>query len=96
MATNDTRLLLHALEEYNSTLRRHVIELRTNFDQMETQWQTFAYYYEGDAADQFKAYWQRTVDRFREYQIRTEALSLVLEERIEALRLANQTETGLA
>ena len=95
MATNDTRVLLSALEEYHATLRRHLVELRTDFDQTENRWHAFAYHYEGDAADQFKAHWVRTVDRFHEYQNRTDALARVLEERIEALRRANQVESGM-
>jgi len=95
MATNDTRLLLAALEDYQAVLRRHLIELRTEFDRTENRWHAFAYYYEGDAAEQFKFRWLRTVDRFHEYQDRTDAVLRVLEERIEALRRVNQVESGL-
>ena len=95
MATTDTRVLLQALEEYHAALRRHLIEVRTDFDQMQNRWYALSYVYEGDAADQFKAKWALTIDRFREYQERTDAISRVLDERIAALRQVNQTEPGL-
>jgi len=84
------------LEEYLASLRRHLIEMRTEFDRLENRWYAFSGVYEGDAADQFRAHWLRTVDRFREYQDRNAAIAVVLEERIEALRRANQTESGLS
>lgn len=95
MATNDTRVLLDALEEYHASLQRHMIELRTEFDRLENRWHAFSYFYEGDAANQFRSHWGGTVDRFREYQDRTDALNRVLEARIEALRRVNQTESGV-
>lgn len=95
MEINDTRLLLSALEEYHAALQRHLIQLRTDFEILQNRWYGLASVYHGDGADQFKAHWAITVDRFREYQDRTDAIARVLEDRIDALRRLNQTESGL-
>jgi uncharacterized protein YukE len=63
---------------------------------MEASWHRFSAVYQGDAADQFRAHWQRTVDRFHEYIQRTESISTVLEERIEHLRQVNRTDSTLS
>jgi hypothetical protein len=91
----DTRVLLQGLEEYHSTLRRHLIEVRTEFAQVERQWQVFSSVYESDAADQFRAKWLRTVQRFEEYIQRSENISRVLEERIDYLRELNAPDSSL-
>lgn len=50
---------------------------------------------EGDYADQFRAGWSRTSQRFQEYIDQTKKISAVLDERIEHLRRINQSEGGL-
>ncbi|MBA3531142.1 MAG: hypothetical protein H0T73_04385 [Ardenticatenales bacterium] len=84
------------MEEYHRSVRRHLIELRTEFGQVESRWHAFSAVYEGDAADQFRAHWLGTVERFREYIERTESIAAVLEERIEHLRAVNQTDSSLS
>jgi uncharacterized protein YukE len=91
----DTRVLLAGLREYHASLTRHVTELRAEFDVLQTRWQAFSAVYEGDAADQFRAGWIRTVSRFQEYITRTQRIAAILEERIERLEEANRTESGL-
>lgn len=92
----DTRLLLAGLEDYQSSLRKHLIQLRTDFEQVENRWHAFSAVYEGDAADQFRANWVRTVDRFREYEQRSDAIARILQERIDFLREANRTDSVLS
>ncbi len=91
----DTRLLLSLLEEYRRSLRHHLVEVRTEFDQVSRRWQIFAEVYDGDAADQFKEGWNRTSARFHEYTERSEAIAAVLDQRIEELREANRTDSSL-
>lgn len=91
----DTRLLLQGLEEYHASLNRHIIELRTEYQQLEARWYAFSAEYEGESADQFRAGWERTAERFREYIERTSNIAAVLSERIEHLRAVNQAESGL-
>lgn len=88
----DTRLLLKRLEEYRHSLRRHVIALRSEYEYLDVQWQRLSVVYQGDAADQFRAYWIRTADRFQEYITNTDRIAEILDERIEALREANREE----
>jgi len=92
---DDTRILLAGLEEYRTSLQRHLIELRTEFSQLENRWHSFSGVYEGDAADQFRAQWLRTTERFREYVQRTEAIAAILDERIDHLREVNRTDSTL-
>ena len=91
----DTRVLLTLLEEYSRSLRRHLIETRSEFDHLSGRWHAFAEVYDGEAADQFKAYWNRTSDRFREYVERSEAIAATLDVRIDELREANRTDSSL-
>jgi hypothetical protein len=91
----DTRQLLAGLIEYRAALERHVQGLRQEYDGLDLRWRSFGAVYEGDAADQFKYGWDRTTSRFRYYLERTTAIARVLDERIEALREANQQESSL-
>ena len=91
----DTRLLLAGLVEYRAALERHLGDLRQEFDGLDLRWRSFAAVYEGDAADQFKYGWDRTTHRFLYYLERTQAIARVLDERIDALREANQQEGSL-
>lgn len=91
----DTRILLSLLEEYSRSLRRHLVEVRSEFDQVTGRWHAFAEVYDGDAADQFKFGWSRTSDRFREYVERSEAIAATLDVRIDELREANRTDSSL-
>jgi uncharacterized protein YukE len=91
----DARVLLQGLEEYYRALARHSIYLKLEYNHLDARWQQFSSIYEGDAADQFRAGWSRTHQNFSEYMEQTERISKVLEERIEALREADKTESGL-
>lgn len=91
----DTRQLLSGLIEYRAALERHLQSLRQEYDGLDIRWRSFGAVYEGDAADQFKYGWDRTTHRFLYYLERTQAISRVLDERIEALRAVNQEEGSL-
>jgi uncharacterized protein YukE len=91
----DARVLLRGLEEYYGALARHSIYLKLEYNHLNARWQQFSSIYEGEAADQFRAGWSRTHQNFIEYMEQTERISKVLEERIEALREAEKTESGL-
>ena len=94
MAT-DARVLLQGLEEYNRALEHHAVMLKLQFHYLDSHWQQFSSNYEGDAADQFRAGWIRTTRNFTEYIDQTDRIQKLLEERIEALRQADKTESGL-
>lgn len=91
----DTRLLLDGLVEYRSRLEKHLQQLNADFQHLENEWRAFSVVYEGDAANQFRSYWQRTVDNFKEYIERTQRIARLLEERIQHLEKVNRTEENL-
>jgi hypothetical protein len=88
----DSRVLLAGLKEYRLSLERHLIQLRDDYNNLERFWLAFSAVYEGDAADQFRAGWLRTAERFNEYLEQTQKIHEILEERIEYLELVNRTE----
>lgn len=91
----DSRILLAGLEEYRRVLGQHLSKLTAEYQQVDNTWRQFSAVYEGNAADQFREGWIRTSLRFQEYIEQTQKISVVLDERIEHLRAANQTEGGL-
>jgi hypothetical protein len=92
----DTRVLLAGLEEYHRVVGLHLSKLTAEFQQLDNNWRQFSAVYEGEAADQFRAGWIRTTQRFQEYIEQTQKISAMLNERIEHLRSANRSEGGLA
>jgi uncharacterized protein YukE len=88
----DSRALLHGLENYSDTLRRHLAELQAHFEALSASWQRFSGVYEGDAADEFRDNWNVTTNRFRAYIDNTERIYRILELRIDALRETNRRE----
>lgn len=91
----DSRALLTGLEEYRRVLERHLSQLNSEYQQLYSNWQQFNAVSEGDYADQFRAGWSRTSQRFQDYIDQTRKISAVLDERIEYLRRVNQSEGGL-
>lgn len=91
----DSRILLAGLEEYHSVLGQHLSKLEVEFQQLVNTWRRFDAVSEGDYAEQFRAGWARTTQRFQEYLEQTHEISAVLDERIEYLRKVNQTDGGL-
>jgi hypothetical protein len=91
----DSRILLAGLEEYHRVLGLHLSKLTAEFQQLDSTWRQFNAVSEGDYADQFRAGWVRTSQRFQEYIEQTQKISAVLDERIEHLRNLDQTEGGL-
>jgi len=90
----DTRILLAGLEEYRKVLGRHLSNLTAEFQHLDNTWRQFSGVYEGNAADQFRAGWVRTSQRFQEYIEQTQTISGLLDERIEQLRQADRPESG--
>jgi uncharacterized protein YukE len=87
--------LLQGLTEYGHALERHLGFLKHLFDNLDSHWRQFSSVYEGEAADQFRAGWTRTTESFNEYIEQTDRIGKLLEERIEALREADRSESGL-
>ncbi len=59
---------------------------------MTERWRAFSAVYEGDAADQFRAGWQRSTAMFKDYVNQTQRIAKILEERIASLRETNKPE----
>jgi hypothetical protein len=91
----DSRILLAGLEEYRRVSGQHLSQLITEFQQLDNTWRQFSAVAEGDYADQFRAGWIRTSERFQEYIEQTQRICALLDERIEHLRNLNKTEDGL-
>lgn len=91
----DSRILLGGLREYHASLERHITQLQAEFDGLQNRWYAFSGVYEGDAADQFRAGWQRTASRFQEYINQSQRIMALLEERIERLEEVNRTESNI-
>ncbi len=66
-----------------------------SFNRLDTTWRQFNAVSEGDYAEQFRAGWIRTSDRFQEYIEQTQKISGVLDERVDHLRKLNKTEASL-
>lgn len=94
MAAN-TAILLTGLEEYQKRLLRHLSQLEQEYQQLERRWQAFSAVYEGTAAEQFRAGWQRTAQGFRSYVEQGRSINTILEERITSLREANRAEGNI-
>lgn len=92
----DTHELLRRMTEYREALFRHLQKLRVDFEELEKTWYAFGAVYEGEAADQFKAGWDRTTSRFEEYMEYTHRILDVLDERIGALADADRAEDILS
>lgn len=79
---SDTRVLLQGLVEYSRSLEKLTFGMVHEFSQLEVRWLALNEVYDGDAAEQFRAGWLRTVERFRAYQDGLDALGRALTERI--------------
>lgn len=88
----DTRLLLDGLENYRTSLQRHLSMMQAEFQHLQGRWQAFSAVYAGDAANEFKPIWHGTSARFDEYILRAKAIVRLLDERIEQLRKVNREE----
>lgn len=85
MATDTTRLL-RGLEDYHASLVKHLTSLQAEYNQLDRRWRAFSAVYEGTAAREFHAHWERTRRMFEEYMQATQKIQHILDERIEALR----------
>jgi inactivated superfamily I helicase len=91
----DTKQLLQGLQEYYRSLERHLEELRSEYQQLENNWQAFNSVAEGNYADQFRGGWLRTHAQFQEYIKQSEKIKLLLGERIESLSQLNREEGSI-
>ena len=78
--------LREGLSQYNDSLQSHLNLLKEDFDSLKTVYGQFASEYEGQAAEQFKAFWESTAAWFESYMDLSEQLSQTLEERVEKLK----------
>jgi uncharacterized protein YukE len=88
--TYNTSLLLQGLEEYRAALENHRHVVAQEYAQLNDRWVSFYHVYEGKAADEFKAHWLRTQQRFEEYIEAARRIGDILDERIDALRQADR------
>ncbi|MBW4635883.1 MAG: hypothetical protein KME30_29585 [Iphinoe sp. HA4291-MV1] len=88
----DTKQLLQGLQEYYTSLERHLGELRSEYQQLENSWRAFNSVAEGHYADQFRSGWLRTQAQFQEYINQSEKIKVLLGERIEILSQLNREE----
>lgn len=91
----DSRVLLNGLQDYYSSLERHLASLRSDYQQLENQWRSFNGVAEGNYADQFRSGWMRTQAQFQEYINQSEKIKALLIERIEDLSQLDRQEGGL-
>lgn len=78
--------LKEGLTDYNSSLERHLLLLKVDFDNLNEFYSQLAAEYEGTAAEQFKTMWEQTEAWFESYMELSGQLSATLDDRIENLK----------
>ena len=91
----DPQRLLAGLQEYHGALKSHLNTVQEAFNAVRNVGEQFIADYEGNAAEQFKAGWARTKQKFETYMADTDRISVMLDDRIESLRGVAQEETDL-
>lgn len=91
----DTRRLLQGLEEYHLALEQQKVVFREELDSLRNAWIALSEVYEGTAAEQFRAAWERTSSQLEDYLRTIEGLDPILLRRIDALREADRPQSGL-
>jgi uncharacterized protein YukE len=79
------QILLAGLRDYQKELERHREVLQLAYNEVSNIGQPFIEVYEGEAAEQFKAGWARTQQKFETYLEETQKINRLLLERMEAL-----------
>lgn len=87
--------LLLGLKEYRTALSTHVVQLQDSLLQIDNPWCALRVVYEGDAAEQFKVNWIRTLEEFQDYINTIQKIIAILDERIETLQTAISTQERL-
>ena len=82
----DATLLGQHLGQFDEAVRRHLQLVSDEFKHLQQSWDELRECYEGTGADRFEAVWTGTSRRFEEYLERSEALRVVLQERLAALQ----------
>lgn len=85
-------LLLQNLRDYRNVLRLQVQRMRDGYNEVEKRWGNFSAVYEGNAAEQFRDGWLRTVRKFNEYMDVSERILIVLDAKIEELEKLAQSD----
>ena len=88
----DATLLGQQLGQFDDAVRRHLQLVTAEFNQLQRSWEDLRECYEGTGADRFEAVWTGTTRRFEEYLERSEALRVVLQERLAALERFDRPE----
>jgi hypothetical protein len=81
----DATLLRQQLGAFDDAVRRHLQLVTAEFTQLQRSWADLRESYEGTGADRFEAVWTGTTRRFEEYLERSEALRVVLQDRLASL-----------
>jgi len=87
--TNITELI-HALNDYQSTLSRHLVSTRERFEIVERSWIALSDCYAGQGAEEFRPEWEKTATRFNEYLDYSAQLSILLEQKSKQLKQADR------
>jgi uncharacterized protein YukE len=88
--------LLAGLEDYHDSLSRHLDQVRQDFTRVETAWLGLDECYAGQAADEFRAVWETTRQRFRDYVDQVANIQAILSHRIGGLRDADRPSPPLS
>jgi hypothetical protein len=91
---NETALLIH-LEEYSKRFQRHLQTLQECHARLEIVWSRLHEIYEGEGAEMFAEVFEAASHRLREYAAEGAQISLLLERKIEELRVVNSPHPGL-
>jgi len=90
MAT-DVQRLLQGLRDYQGSLERHLLSLQQEFSTLDTRWHALSAVYEGAAAREYRAHWERTRAGFEGYIHACHRINRLLAERIGRLEEAERT-----
>lgn len=84
-ATNLTHLL-QKFEDYHASLTKHLALFQAEYQALDQRWRPFGAVFEGNAAQEFHAHWNRTKRMLEAYIQATQGIEKILAERIENLR----------
>jgi hypothetical protein len=82
----DATALAEHLTAYENAIDRHLQQLGEEFRQLQGSFGLLRECYQGIGADRFDEVWSGTTHRFDEYLTQSQAVRVVLQERLEALR----------
>lgn len=86
----DMRLLLARLRDYEKALGSHNARVEASWEHLKGSLRRLSHYYDGTGATDFKAHFARTEAGLNQYLEGTQAIKLLLEDRIEHLAAADR------